>query len=195
MYMLTQDVFRKDNIIDKEVIKDILCVAPKYGEKLIRVFHKESFECVNIYLLLEQEPIEENKIVLDEKKDRFEIPKVKLFYKRTKQSLKTAKFFLEEFANVCVDNDLGRIAIKDNIFNLEKFELVGDGGHHMGGTRMGTDKYKSVVNADLKVHDIDNLYVSGSSNFFTGGYTNPTFTIIQLAIRLSKEIKERLHLT
>jgi choline dehydrogenase-like flavoprotein len=62
----------------------------------------------------------------------------------------------------------------------------------MGGTRMGTDKYKSVVNTDLKIHDIDNLYVSGSSNFFTGGYTNPTFTIIQFAIRLAEKLNERL---
>jgi choline dehydrogenase-like flavoprotein len=143
-------------------------------------------------LLLEQEPIEQNKVVLDDKKDKFEIPKVKLFYKETPQLLKTAKFFLEEFANLCLENDLGRIAIKDGIFNLEKLEPVGSGGHHMGGTRMGTDKYKSVVNTDLKIHDIDNLYVSGSSNFFTGGYTNPTFTIIQFAIRLAEKLNERL---
>ena len=82
--------------------------------------------------------------------------------------------------------------IKDGIFNLEKLEPFGDGGHHMGGTRMGTDKYKSVVNTDLKIHDIDNLYVSGSSNFFTSGYTNPTFTIIQFAIRLAEKLNERL---
>ena len=196
MHMLTQDVFRKDKIIDKEVMKDIICVAPKYGEKLIRTFHKKNFSCVNIFLSLEQEPIEQNKVVLDDKKDKFEIPKVKLFYKQTLQLLKTAKFFLEEFANLCVENDLGRIAIKDSIFNLEKLEPFADleygGGHHMGGTRMGTDKYKSVVNTDLKIHDIDNLYVSGSSNFFTCGYTNPTFTIIQFAIRLAEKLNERL---
>ena len=63
----------------------------------------------------------------------------------------------------------------------------------MGGTRMGTDKYKSVVNTDLKIHDIDNLYVSGSSNFVTTGYTNPTFTIIQFALRLADKINERLN--
>jgi len=49
---------------------------------------------------------------------------------------------------------------------------------------MGIDKIDSVVN---------NLYVSGSSNFATGGYTNPTFTIIQLAIRLAEEINKRLY--
>jgi choline dehydrogenase-like flavoprotein len=58
---------------------------------------------------------------------------------------------------------------------------------------MGLDKFDSVVNKDLKVHNINNLYISGSSSFATAGYTNPTFTIIQLAIRLAEKINERLH--
>ena len=132
---------------------------------------------------------------MGDKKDEYGIPKVKLFYKRSSQTLKTAKIFLEEFANFCLENDLGRIAIEDGIFNLEKLELVGDGGHHIGGTRMGDDKLQSVVNSDLKVHGVDNLYVNGSSNFFTGGYTNPTFTIVQLAIRLADKISKSLNST
>ena len=119
-------------------------------------------------------------------------PKPKLFYKKTQKSLKTAKFFLDEFANYCLENDLGRIAVKESIFNEEKLDLVGDGGHHMGGTRMGTDKNNSVVDSDLKVHGINNLYINGSSNFYTGGYTNPTFTIIQLALRLANKIQTNL---
>ncbi len=58
---------------------------------------------------------------------------------------------------------------------------------------MGINKFESVVNKDLKVHGVNNLYVSGSSNFVTGGYTNPTFTIVQLAIRLAEEINKKLH--
>ena len=86
MYMLTQDVFRKEKFIDKEVVKDIFCVAPKYGEKIIQKFHKESFTCVNIYLLLEHEPSEENRVILDTEIDKFKIPKPKLFYKKTEKS-------------------------------------------------------------------------------------------------------------
>jgi len=191
MYMLTQDVFRKDKIIDKEILKDILCVAPGYGKKLANMDFIKDIKCANIALLLEQEPIEENKVVLDDDKDKFGIPKVKLFFKQTELSIKTAKLFLEEFADLCRKEDLGRIAIKDSIYNLKKFELL-EGYHQMGGTKMGVDKYNSVVNADLKVHDVDNLYVSGSSNFVTGGYTNPTFTIIQFAIRLAEKLNEKL---
>ncbi len=58
---------------------------------------------------------------------------------------------------------------------------------------MGLDKFDSVINKDLKVHNVNNLYINGSSNFVTTGYTNPTFTIIQFALRLADKIYERLH--
>ena len=36
-------------------------------------------------------------------------------------------------------------------------------------------------------------YITSGSNFVTGGYTNPTFTIIKLAIRLAEKISERMY--
>jgi hypothetical protein len=183
---------KEDTKIYKEVIKDILCVAPEYGKKIARMVFGKNLKCGNIFTVIEDEPNENNKIVLDKEKDEFGIPMVKLYYKKSRYVLKTAKLFLEEFGNLCRKNDLGRIAIADNIYNLEGFENISV-SHHIGGTRMGLDKFDSVVNKDLKVHNINNLYISGSSSFATAGYTNPTFTIIQLAIRLAEKINERLH--
>jgi len=183
---------KEDTKLYKEIIKDILCVAPEYGKKIARMIFKKDLKCGNIFMQLEEDPNENNKIVLDEEKDEFGIPMVKLFYKKSEYSLKTAKLFLEEFGNLCRKDDLGRIAIKDSISNLEGYEQLG-ANHHLGGTKMGINKSESVVNKDLKVHDINNLYISGSSTFVTSGYTNPTFTIVQLAIRLAEKINERLH--
>jgi choline dehydrogenase-like flavoprotein len=186
-------VERYERIINSYIQDIIHCFAPIYGRKLAKMLASKDLECQNIRLLLEQEPIENNKITLDDKKDKFKIPKVRLFYKKDIHTIRTAKLFLEEFANLCRKDDLGRVAIKNNIVDLEGFNYVGDGGHHMGGTRMGTDKNKSVVDNNLKVHDINNLYIGGSSNFVTGGYTNPTLTIIQFSIRLAEKISERLN--
>ena len=182
----------EDAKIYKEIIKDILCVAPEYGKKIARMVFNKDLKCGNIFMHLEEDPTENNKIVLDIEKDKFEIPLVKLFYKKSNYSLKTAKLFLEEFGNLCRKDDLGRIAIEESIYNLESFEHLG-AYHHIGGTRMGLDKFDSVINKDLKVHNVNNLYISGSSNFVTTGYTNPTFTIIQFALRLADKIYERLH--
>ena len=136
---------KEDTKLYKEIIKDILCVAPKYGKKIARMIFNKDLKCGNIFMSLEDDPNENNKIVLDKEKDEFGIPMVKLFYKKSKYSLKTAKLFLEEFGNLCRTEDLGRIAIKDSISNLEGYEQLGT-NHHLGGTRMGTDKYKSVAN-------------------------------------------------
>ena len=141
---------------------------------------------------LEEAPNINNKITLGEKKDAFGIPTVKLIYKKPKTSLETARHALEELANLCRNENFGRIAIDKKIFNLEEFKSMG-AWHHMGGTRAGTNTKDSVVDSDLKIHGLDNIYVNGSSNFPTGGFTNPTFTIIQLAMRLSEKIKERLY--
>lgn len=64
-------------------------------------------------------------------------------------------------------------------------------GHHLGTTRMSSDPAQGVVDANLKVHSMDNLYVAGSSVFVTAGVSNPTFTIITLSIRLADHLAGR----
>lgn len=63
------------------------------------------------------------------------------------------------------------------------------GYHHMGTTRMGNNVKTSVVDANCRVHGIQNLYIAGSSVFPTGGWANPTLTIIALAKRLGNHLK------
>lgn len=67
------------------------------------------------------------------------------------------------------------------------------GTHHlMGTTRMHADPRLGVVDADCRVHGMENLFVAGSSVFPTGGYANPTLTIVALALRLADHLKARL---
>jgi choline dehydrogenase-like flavoprotein len=60
--------------------------------------------------------------------------------------------------------------------------------HHLGTTRMADDPSRGVVDAELRVHGLGNLYVAGSSVFPTGGASNPTFTLVALAIRLADHL-------
>jgi len=64
----------------------------------------------------------------------------------------------------------------------------------MGTTRMSGDPRAGVVNADCRVHGIENLYMAGSSVFATGGYANPTLTIVALALRLADHLREKIRL-
>ena len=90
---------------------------------------------------------------------------------------------------------LGRINIGPDIKNIEwtkNNSPIAGGYHHMGTTRMGSNVNESVVDKDCKYHQLNNLYLAGSSVFSTGGSTNPTLTIVALALRLAEHLKKRL---
>jgi choline dehydrogenase-like flavoprotein len=65
-------------------------------------------------------------------------------------------------------------------------------GHHMGTTRMSVKVEEGVVDENLKVHGVDNLYVAGASVFPSGGISNPTMTIVALSLRLAEHVRSRL---
>jgi gluconate 2-dehydrogenase alpha chain len=66
------------------------------------------------------------------------------------------------------------------------------GGHHEGGTRMGSDPKNSVVNRYGQSWDIPNLFIIGSSTFPTMGCGfNPTLTIQALAYMSADAIVNR----
>jgi choline dehydrogenase-like flavoprotein len=58
------------------------------------------------------------------------------------------------------------------------------GYHHMGTTRMSDSPTTGVVDANCSVHGYDNLHIAGSSVFPTGGWANPTLTILAMTHRL-----------
>ena len=66
------------------------------------------------------------------------------------------------------------------------------GYHHMGTTRMADDPRKGVTDGFGRVHGIGNLWVAGSSLFPTGGWANPTLTILALALRLGDRLLGRI---
>ncbi|MFW2831581.1 FAD-dependent oxidoreductase [Sphingomonas sp. ID0503] len=65
------------------------------------------------------------------------------------------------------------------------------GYHHIGTTRMSGNPRTGVTDGDGRVHGIGNLYVAGSSLFPTGGWANPTLTIVALALRTADTIARR----
>jgi choline dehydrogenase-like flavoprotein len=63
------------------------------------------------------------------------------------------------------------------------------GMHHMGTTRMHVAPQHGVVDESSRVHGTTNLFVAGSSVFPSGGYANPTLTIVALALRLGDHLR------
>jgi choline dehydrogenase-like flavoprotein len=49
-----------------------------------------------------------------------------------------------------------------------------------------------VVDGNCRVHGVGNLYMGGSSVFASAGISNPTYTIVQLALRLADRLNAQL---
>ncbi|MBL0927825.1 MAG: GMC family oxidoreductase [Phycisphaerales bacterium] len=69
---------------------------------------------------------------------------------------------------------------------------IGGVSHQNGTLRFGTDPRTSVLDADCRAHDLDNLYVADASFFPSCGAVNPSLTIMANALRVGERILDRL---
>ena len=60
--------------------------------------------------------------------------------------------------------------------------------HQCGTARMGADPATSVVDENLKAHDLDNLYIADASVLPTSAGVNPSLTVAALALRAGAHI-------
>lgn len=65
-------------------------------------------------------------------------------------------------------------------------------GHPCGTLRFGTDSETSVLNAECRAHDLDNLYVADASFMPSSMGVNPSLTIAANALRVADIIAVRL---
>jgi choline dehydrogenase-like flavoprotein len=148
----------------------------------------------SVYFRAEQAPDPVNRVCLDgDRRDGLGVPMTRLEWKVRPFDESSIVRWLE-----LLKQDLRAKGIGDVILPPEKGQAEGwrdrviGGPHHMGTTRMSTDPRHGVVNADCRVHSVENLYIAGSSVFATSGHANPTFTILCLALRLADRLRDKL---
>jgi choline dehydrogenase-like flavoprotein len=71
-----------------------------------------------------------------------------------------------------------------------ELSIFGKNIHECGTARMGKDPKKSVVDANCKVHDIDNVFVTDGAVFVTQGCYEPTLTIMAISARAGEHIAQ-----
>ena len=64
-----------------------------------------------------------------------------------------------------------------------------DMGHTMGTTRMSESPSTGVVDTNLRLHDVQGVYLAGGSVMPTTGHANPTLMMVALSIRLADHLK------
>lgn len=141
---------------------------------------------IAIKMLSEQCPNPLSKILLSEKKDLFENNSLIVNWSLNEIDKRTVEVVCDHLVAEFQKKKIGRFKINEWI--LDKKELLGEreGTAHYGGvTRMSEDKSSGVVDKNLKYHNLENLFISGSSVFPTESFVNPTLTITALSLRLA----------
>jgi choline dehydrogenase-like flavoprotein len=127
-------------------------------------------------------------ITLSADKDRFGLRRVRMNWQLSEVDVRTIQLATLRFGEAMAENSVGRVRILDWLDDESPAYLGTGGHHHMCTTRMASSRKSGVVDQDLKVFGLDNLYVAGSSSFGTGGHANPTLTIVQMALRLADHL-------
>jgi len=172
---------------NSNLIRQANCVAPRFIQNIYSSLMSKDVYEFNLSIIQEQFAYKNNRIELSSKLDPLGFPLPIVYWKKTPLLKKSALKMMNEFSDILIAEDLGRLSLNNNILNEESYKLT-LGYHQLGGTRMGNKIENSVVDENLLVHGFKNLYVNGSSTFRTGGFVFPTFTIVQLATRLADHI-------
>ncbi len=54
---------------------------------------------------------------------------------------------------------------------------------------MSTSPATGIVDPNLRLYGIDNVYICSSAVFPASGFSNPTHTLLALAVRLSEHLR------
>ena len=142
----------------------------------------------------EQTPNPESRVLLSDTRDKFGLRTANLDWRWTPIERRTVRVCATEVGKAFARGDIGRVRLNDWVLNdnvplptmAEGAPIAGQ--HHMGTTRMSDDPSTGVVDSNCRVFGLSNLFIAGSSVFPTVGQANPTFTIVQLTLRLADHL-------
>ena len=171
------------------------CRAGGIDEFLVR-YEPDGHPWGWVMLDLEQELSRESRVLLGEEEDAFGLRRIRLDWRLSDRDYATMQRGVALLGQYLAANDIGRLKVADWL--TEKNPVIpapardlGNGScHHMCTTRMSDDPKTGVVDRDCRVHGARNLYIGGSGVFATPGFVNPTYTVVQLALRLADHLTE-----
>jgi choline dehydrogenase-like flavoprotein len=141
----------------------------------------------------EQVPNPASRIGLGEERDALGLPRPRVDWRYTDMDVRTVSVAFDELRSAFAQSGIGMLEAEGGETDIEAV-IRRDGaygGHHIGTTRMGSSPVSGVVDANCRVFGVNNLYIAGSAVFPTSSQANPTLTIVALAIRLARHLRQR----
>jgi glucose dehydrogenase len=175
------------------VIKDLL-KAKQWGSALPKAIADKIPRMTRLSFSTEMLAVPGNKVDLSDKKDeKLQIPRPRFTFDigdYTKEGLRegyaTAIDIFTQMGATILDPQPKKLVEDNGKFNWNT------AAHIMGTCIMGNDPADSVVNRWGRTHDVDNLWIVGSSVFPTSSTANPTLTIAALTLRTAAAIHRQM---
>jgi len=139
----------------------------------------------------EQQPNPDSRVTLGDDRDALGTRRIHVDWRYTPRDVDTVARALALFAADIARSGVGSFSYDPARVEAEMTRYGAYGGHHLGTARMGNDPRTSVVNAECRVHDVDNLYIASAATFATSSQANPTLTVVALALRLAATLRAR----
>ena len=156
-----------------------------------RVFHG-SDASILFRVTVEQVPRWESAIRLRAERDALQMPMVEMDWTVDGREIETIASFAERVHAALRTAGLAEIDLDPKLVARDPayLETASDTFHQMGGARMGTDPADGVVDQNLAVFGISDLYVAGAATFPSTGFANSTLTAIALGLRLCDHVAQ-----
>ncbi|HEX3429787.1 MAG TPA: GMC family oxidoreductase [Rhizomicrobium sp.] len=139
---------------------------------------------------MELAPDPDRRLSLASEKDALGMRRLKLEMSISDDDFARYRKTLEELGRQLLAARTGMIRLLHHS-RSEWLSVMQWGNHHMGTARMHHDRRQGVVDADMKVHGVGNLYVAGSAVFPTYGASNPTLNLLALVLRLADHLRAK----
>lgn len=144
----------------------------------------------------EQAPIPSSRITLSDERDALGLPLACLDWQFSDIDKRSVSVLMETLKSEYQRLGLGDVTpsawLEDPDVLWATDPLISahpiGGYHHMGGTRMSDAPASGVVDKHCRLFESPNLHIASSSVFTTGGWANPTMTIMALAERLGDHL-------
>lgn len=171
---------------------DMLAEATSRQKFDKQIFPERASQFVGLTIgcMTEQLPNPDSRITLSEKKDAFGQRESNVDFNLTDTDKITMGRLIDAISRTFGQVGIGRVrTFESGRFAPWPPRQISYGPHHMGTTRMSTSPRTGVVDANLRLHDVSNVYVAGSSVFPTGSHVPPTLTIVAFALRLAEHLR------
>lgn len=140
----------------------------------------------------EQTPCASNRVSITGDADRHGLPRVHIDWRLCASDIDSAHrgfLLLRDAVNA---HSGSRLELDEEVLQRRISDAPPLGGHHLGTARMASSARRGVVGPDCTVFGLPNLFIASSAVFPTSGYANPTLTIVALAVRLARHLRQEL---